>query len=42
MFPPMKSSNDGPPSRVEVNEDFVGAEAEEAVANERIAILEVR
>ena len=38
-FPTIKSSNDGPSSRVEVNEGFVGAEAE-AVANERMAILE--
>ena len=41
-FPTIKSSNEGPPSRVEVNEGFAGAEAEavEAVANERMAILE--
>lgn len=35
----MKSSNDGPLSRVEANEGFVGAEAEATVASERMAIL---
>ena len=41
-FPAIKSSSEGPLLRVEVNEGFVGAEAEavEAVANERMAILE--
>ena len=38
----MKSSNDGPSSRVEENEGFVDAEAEAAVANERMAILHDR
>ena len=43
-FPTMKSSSEGPSLRVELNEGFVGAEAEavETVANERTAILEVR
>jgi hypothetical protein len=36
----MKSSNDGPLSRVEANEGLVGAG--EVVANERMAILEDR
>ena len=37
----MKSSNDGPLLRVDLNEGFVEAEVEawEAVANERMAIL---
>ena len=38
----MKSSNDGPSSRVELNEGLVEVEAEDAVANERTAILEDR
>ena len=42
MFPTTKSSNDGPLSRVEVNEGFVEVEVGEAVANERTAILEDR
>jgi hypothetical protein len=44
VFPAMNSSNDGPLSRVEANEGFVeaGVEAGEAVANERMAILEDR
>jgi len=39
-FPVIKSSNDGPFSRVEANEGFVEVEAGEAVANERTAILQ--
>ena len=43
-FPVIKSSNDGPPSRVEANECFVeaGVGAWEVVANERMAILQDR
>ena len=41
-LPTTKSSNDGPLSRVEVNEGFVEVEVGEAVANERTAILEER
>jgi hypothetical protein len=42
VLPAIKSSNDGPFSRVEVNEGFAGAGAVEAVANERTAILKDR
>lgn len=38
----MKSSNDGPLSRVEANEVLVGAEAGAAVASERMAVLQDR
>ena len=38
----MKSSNDGPFSRAEANEGFVGAENEVAVAKERMVILQDR
>lgn len=42
VLPAMKSSNDGPSSRVEVKVGLVGAEAGVAVANERMAILHDR